>query len=98
VRALRRKHRSKSFPVPVAVELRPDDSAKRYLLSVTANDKTGLLYQIATVMARYGLRLHNARITTLGERVEDMFLIDGEALSNARTQLALEKDLLEAVS
>jgi [protein-PII] uridylyltransferase len=34
---------------------------------------------------------------TLGERVEDVFLIDGAALSNARSQIQLETDLLDAI-
>jgi [protein-PII] uridylyltransferase len=34
---------------------------------------------------------------TLGERVEDVFLVDGAALNNARNQLQLETDLLEAL-
>jgi [protein-PII] uridylyltransferase len=34
---------------------------------------------------------------TLGERVEDVFLVDGAALSNTRLQLQLETDLLDAL-
>jgi [protein-PII] uridylyltransferase len=93
----RQSRRSKSFPVPLAIELRPDEGAKRYLLSISANDKTGLLYQVACVLAKHGLTLHNARISTLGERVEDTFLIDGPALNNPREQLQIETELLEAV-
>jgi [protein-PII] uridylyltransferase len=34
---------------------------------------------------------------TLGERAEDVFLIDGPALANARQQIQLENEVLEAV-
>ena len=34
---------------------------------------------------------------TLGERVEDVFLIEGPALANARQQIQLENDLLAAM-
>jgi [protein-PII] uridylyltransferase len=34
---------------------------------------------------------------TLGERVEDVFLIDGPALSNQRVQVQLETELLDAL-
>jgi [protein-PII] uridylyltransferase len=46
---------------------------------VSANDRTGLLYAIASVLARYRINLHTAKVMTLGERVEDVFLIDGAA-------------------
>ena len=41
------------------------------------------------------MNLHTAKIVTLGERVEDAFLVSGEGLSNARVVLLLEQDLLE---
>jgi len=94
----RASRRSRYFPVAPLVDLRPDERGSRYLLSVVANDRTGLLYGIARTLARHGINLQAARITTLGERVEDVFLIDGPALANARQQLQLENDLLEAVT
>jgi [protein-PII] uridylyltransferase len=89
--------RSRHFPVQPAVDLRPDERGRRYLLAVTANDRTGLLYTIANVLSRHGLTLHTARIMTLGERVEDVFVIDGAALSSPRGQLAFETELLSAL-
>ncbi|MBS1187558.1 MAG: [protein-PII] uridylyltransferase [Burkholderiaceae bacterium] len=88
---------SRSFPVTPTVDLRPDARGEYHVLSVTANDRTGLLYAIATVLARYGISLHTAKIMTMGERVEDVFLVEGDALENARTQIQLETDLLEVL-
>jgi [protein-PII] uridylyltransferase len=67
------------------------------LLSISANDRNGLLYSIANVLAKYRINLHTAKIMTLGERVEDVFLIDSPVLNNARSQIQLETDLLEAL-
>jgi len=89
--------RSRHFPIEPSVDLRPDEGGQRYLLSIVANDRTGLLYAIALVLARHGIDLETARITTLGERVEDVFLIEGKALHNPRTQLRFETDLLAAL-
>jgi [protein-PII] uridylyltransferase len=86
--------RSRHFPIQPSVDLRPDERGQHYLLSVTANDRTGLLYGIARVLSRHGINLYTARVTTLGERVEDVFLIDGPSLTNPKQQLQLETDLL----
>jgi [protein-PII] uridylyltransferase len=88
---------SRSFPITPTVDLRPDERGQYYLLSVSANDRNGLLYSIANVLAKYRVNLHTAKIMTLGERVEDVFLVDGSVLSNARSQIQLETDLLDAL-
>ncbi len=90
--------RVKSFPVTPRVSLRPDERAQRWLLSVSSSDRTGLLYGIAQVLARHQVNLQLAKVTTLGERVEDTFLIDGPELQHTRAQLQIESELLDALS
>ena len=90
--------RVKSFPVAPRVHLAPDEKAQRWLLSISASDRVGLLYSIARVLARHGVNLQLAKVTTLGERVEDTFLIDGAVLQNNRAQLTIESELLDAVA
>jgi [protein-PII] uridylyltransferase len=87
----------RSFPITPTVDLRPDERGQFYLLSIAAHDRAGLLYAIANVLARYRISLYTAKILTLGERVEDVFLVDGAVLNNARKQVQLETDLLEAL-
>ncbi|TFV87122.1 HD domain-containing protein, partial [Oxalobacteraceae bacterium OM1] len=88
---------SRTFPITPTVDLRPDERGQYYLLSVSANDRNGLLYSIANVLAKYRVNLHTAKIMTLGERVEDVFIVDGPVLNNARSQIQLETDLLDAL-
>jgi [protein-PII] uridylyltransferase len=90
--------RVKSFPVAPRVDLRPDDKGQRWLLSVSASDRVGLLYRIALLLAKYRLNLQLAKVSTLGERVEDTFLIDGPGLQQNRKQIELETELLQALS
>ena len=89
---------SRHFPVSPEVFLQPDDSGRQYLLSVVATDRVGLLYSISRVLARHGVNLLTARILTLGERVEDVFLISGESLGREKEQLQIESALLEALA
>src|SRR4051794_23910558 len=90
--------RVRSFPVTPRVTLRPDERAQRWLLAVSASDRSGLLYAISRVLARHDINLQLAKITTLGERVEDTFLIDGPALQQNKLQLQIESELLDAVA
>jgi [protein-PII] uridylyltransferase len=90
--------RVKSFPIAPRVDLRPDEKAQRWLLSVSASDRAGLLYRIARVLARHRINLQLAKVSTLGERVEDTFLIDGPELQHNKAQIAIETELLEALN
>jgi len=94
----RLSRRVKSFPVQPRVLLRPDERAQRWLLTVSASDRSGLLYSIARVLAKYRINLQLAKVSTLGERVEDTFLIDGPALQQSKVQLSMESDLLDALA
>jgi [protein-PII] uridylyltransferase len=90
--------RVRSFPVTPRVTLHPDERAQRWLLTISASDRSGLLYGIARVLARHEVNLHLAKVSTLGERVEDTFLVDGAALQRSREQLQIESELLDAVA
>jgi [protein-PII] uridylyltransferase len=94
----RMSRRSRHFPVVPNVHLQPDERGACYLLSVTATDRLGLLYSIARVLTGHKLDVHTAKIMTLGERAEDVFLISGAELTDPKTQLEIESDLLEAIS
>ncbi len=90
----RLSRRVKSFPFMPRVSLRPDEKAQRWLLSIIASDQTGLLYKVARVLALHQINLQLAKVNTLGERVDDTFLISGAALQNNRTQIEIETELL----
>jgi [protein-PII] uridylyltransferase len=89
--------RVKSFPIAPRVSLQPDERAQKWLLSISASDRVGLLYSVARVLANHKVNLFLAKISTLGERVEDTFLIDGAALQQNKVQLEIETELLNAL-
>jgi [protein-PII] uridylyltransferase len=80
------------------VTLAPSERGRQHLLSITSTDRIGLLYSITRVLATHDVNVHTAKINTLGERVEDVFLIDGAMVDDERSQAQLERDLLEAIS
>lgn len=94
----RMSRQSKHFPVRPRIDLKPDEKGNQYLLTISATDRTGLLYSIAKVLAQYKVSIQTAKIMTLGERAEDSFLVYGPSLSSQKLQIQLEADLLELLS
>ena len=94
----RLSRRAKSFPFTPRVTLRPDEKAQRWLLGISASDRAGLLYLVARVLARHGLSVQLAKVSTLGERVEDTFLIHGPELQSSAHQIQIETEVLQALS
>ncbi|WP_353235591.1 [protein-PII] uridylyltransferase [Diaphorobacter ruginosibacter] len=90
--------RVKSFPFAPRVSLKPDEKAQRWILSITASDRAGLLYTVARILARHQLSLQLAKISTLGERVEDTFLVQGSELQHGARQIEIETELLKALA
>ncbi|MCM8595782.1 [protein-PII] uridylyltransferase [Accumulibacter sp.] len=83
------------FPIQPQVTIEADEKGAHHVLSVTAADRPGLLYTIAMTLAAHGANLHTAKISTLGERVEDTFLISGATLGDTASRIRLETELLE---
>ncbi|MCC7116109.1 MAG: ACT domain-containing protein, partial [Burkholderiales bacterium] len=79
------------FPLTPEVSLYPDDKGTHYILEIVAGDRPGLLASIATVLANANVNVVSAKINTLGERAEDVFLIDGARLHDEQALLRLER-------
>ncbi len=86
--------RLKAFPLEPEIGLAASDSPRDYTLTLTAGDRPGLLARVAEVLCRHDISVLGARINTLGDRVEDVFVLRGESLANTGSRIALEQDLL----
>jgi [protein-PII] uridylyltransferase len=87
----------KHFRFAPRIEFGTTPDGRRTLLGLVAPDRPGLLSDVAQVLRKQGLNVHDARIATFGERAEDLFQItdvEGMPLSEA-TQDAL-RDALRA--
>ena len=84
-------------PYPTTVWLEADAQGHGHMLTITCADRGGLLFAVAEVLMRHDVSVYAAKIDTLGERVEDTFLIRGEALLTPSGKLALEDGVREVL-
>ncbi len=89
---------SKAFPFPSSVEIKPGDNDQSWILDIKATDRAGLLSELAQVFLSFNITLKTAKVMTLGDRIEDVFVIKGDALTQPRTQRQLERALLDALN
>ncbi len=84
----------KELKVPTQVDLTPELNEHTAELRIIASDRPGLLATIALVLVEVGFEITSARITTLGERVEDIFIVsrkDGADLTDAQQCYEIEQ-------
>ena len=84
----------KHFPMKPEVSILGDEKGAHFILSLVTADRPGLLYTVANILAEHGAHLHTAKITTLGERAEDVFLISGGDLRESSSRIRLETELV----
>ncbi|MCB1630714.1 MAG: [protein-PII] uridylyltransferase [Pseudomonadales bacterium] len=86
----------KYFTVPTETRLTTDPSGSHSILEVMTPDRAGLLARIGRVFFVFGIKVRNARITTLGARVEDVFFIT-DATHHPIEDPVLASDLQQAI-
>ncbi|MBD3655406.1 [protein-PII] uridylyltransferase [Marinobacter sp.] len=88
----------KHFAFPTEVTLSNDTINQRTVLEVVTPDRPGLLARVGQVLLDHRVRLTNAKIATLGERVEDVFFVTdehGDPIRDPGVCLALRDDLCQ---
>ncbi|MCP5296850.1 MAG: [protein-PII] uridylyltransferase [Rhodocyclaceae bacterium] len=84
----------RNFPITPEVQIHSTEKSGQCLLSIIAADRPGLLFTVASTLDAHDINIHTAKIATLGERVEDTFLISGAELAKTAALLRLETELL----
>ncbi|MFA9500943.1 bifunctional uridylyltransferase/uridylyl-removing protein GlnD [Mannheimia sp. E30BD] len=85
-----------SFKRKTRLRFLPQSSKQQTEFELFTLDREGLLAQIGYIFNRLNLNLLNAKITTIGERVEDFFVVsnaEGKALSE-QEQLILQETIM----
>ena len=81
---------------PTATRIRTRQAGGRSLLEITCQDRHGLLSLISRILLAHGIDVDHAKITTLGEKAQDIFYLNGEL--TALQLEALRKALYHALN
>ena len=96
ISARRPRRELQYFKVPVKVRFDEDDESEASSLHIECRERPGVLTLIVRALVRHNLHIRSARVSTLGERVEDSFIVvgeDGASISGA----AARKQLAESI-
>lgn len=86
----------KLFATPTQVYLSNDSVSQQTVLEVITPDRPGLLARIGGIFAEHNLSVRKARITSVGEKVEDFFFItddEGNPLADPQLCQTLQDDI-----
>lgn len=84
----------KQFKVPLRVNFIKIHAKNRTMIEIIALDRTGLLSNIGQVFQQEKINIHSAKITTFGEKADDVFTIstaEGDALTSQEKEALAEK-------
>ncbi|MDE1460402.1 [protein-PII] uridylyltransferase [Spartinivicinus poritis] len=88
----------KHFAYPAEVVISNDNKNQRTIIEITTPDRPGLIALIGKLFVDLKLVIHNAKIATLGERVEDVFLVTdllGNPIKDEETCLQIQQTLCQ---
>ena len=87
--------RLRPFKSTARIRFSAAHGGEKTLMDLACSDRPGLLSNISAAMVACGIRIHDARITTLGDRVEDAFIISDE--QNAPLSRKIRTELLQTL-
>lgn len=96
----RLSRQQRELTVPTKVSLKPGATPDTNLLTIIANDRPGLLARMALIFIQLGIQVCSARIATLGERVEDTFVVqttDNQSFTEGEATYTLTETLRQQI-
>ncbi|WP_163835009.1 [protein-PII] uridylyltransferase [Spartinivicinus ruber] len=88
----------KHFAYPAEVMISQDNKNQRTIIEIITPDRPGLIALIGKLFVELQLVIHNAKIATLGERVEDVFFVtdlQGNPITDETTCLQIQQTLCQ---
>ncbi len=92
----KQSRQARHFPIKTQISFLDDPLKKHSIMELITTDRAGLLSIIGQAFTEQNIQLHDAKITTIGSRVEDMFYItdagsrpitDKETLKTLKTRI-----------
>jgi [protein-PII] uridylyltransferase len=71
----KRSRQARHFPIETRLTFLDDPAKRHTIIELITTDRAGLLSTIGRAFTDLGIQLHDAKITTIGSRAEDMFYI-----------------------
>jgi [protein-PII] uridylyltransferase len=97
----RRRHRhQKVFNHPTLIQFEQDEANHRTVMEITAMDMPGMLSTISNVIALNSINISHAKISTLGEKIDDIFYLstaDGNNITDQSALNKLESQIIKAI-
>lgn len=93
--ARRLPRRLRPFKTSARIGFSAAHGGEKTLMDLACSDRPGLLSHISAAMVACGVRIHDARITTLGDRVEDAFILSDK--HNAPLSRSLRTELRQTL-
>ncbi|RJX71724.1 bifunctional uridylyltransferase/uridylyl-removing protein GlnD [Vibrio sinensis] len=100
IRTRRTPRNLQHFHVKTKVDFLPTKSKKRTLMEFVALDTPGLLATVGATFSELDINLHAAKITTIGERAEDLFILTAEngGKLSEEEEIQLKENLINNVA
>lgn len=92
---------NRHFGIKTRISFAPDRANNRTLMRLQTDDRPGLLAEVGNAFSACGIRLHNAKIATVGAAVEDVFFItnrDDQPVGDPALQECLRSNLSERIA
>lgn len=94
----KQSRQARHFPIKTQISYLDDPTQRHTALELITTDRAGLLSTIGQAFRLKNIQLHDARITTIGSRAEDMFYItdkDSNPITDKKTLDELKNLILE---
>ena len=78
--------RLKPFTIPTKINFLTSNNKRGSVLEIIAIDRPGLLAKISRVFKNCQINIHTAKITTFGEKAEDVFTISNQKNQSLTTE------------
>ncbi len=86
----------KQFPTETSIRFSDAPNGSYTIMELVAQDRPGLIHRVAQALVDCKIRLQSAKISTFGERAEDVFFItnrDGEMITDANRLAQIEQQI-----